>query len=69
MIKHVRLMNVVENLKTLSPEIKRYLIIGVSVYVFEVGVIMLTQRLGGSALIAVSLSFWLGLIISFFCKR
>ena len=43
----------------------RYLIVGGSVYIFELGVIALVQWRGGSAVLAVGLSFWLGLILSF----
>lgn len=43
----------------------RYLIIGVSVYAFELLVIGGAQRLGASAVVAVGLSFWLGLLVSF----
>lgn len=43
----------------------RYVIVGVSIYIFEVGVIIVAQGFGASSIIAVGLSFWLGLIISF----
>lgn len=43
----------------------RYLIVGGSVYVFELVVIVVAQKLGQSAVVAVGLSFWLGLIVSF----
>lgn len=49
----------------LSSAFKRYLIIGVSVYAFELAVILLAQALGASAVVAVGLSFWLGLLVSF----
>ncbi len=45
--------------------IQRYLVIGVSVYIFELLVIIVAQLLGASGLLAVSLSFWLGLLLSF----
>lgn len=47
----------------------RYLVIGGSVYVFELVVIFVAQWAGASALIAVGLSFWLGLIVSFFLQK
>jgi putative flippase GtrA len=43
----------------------RYLIIGVSVYVFELIVILAAQSLGASSTVAVGVSFWLGLLVSF----
>jgi len=47
----------------------RYLIIGGSVYVFELVVIVVVQRLGGNALLAVGTSFWLGLVVSFILQK
>lgn len=47
----------------------RYLLIGGSVYVFELVVIVVAQKLGANALVAVGLSFWLGLIVSFFLQK
>lgn len=43
----------------------RYVIVGGSVYLFELAVIAVVQWRGGSALVAVALSFWLGLLVSF----
>jgi putative flippase GtrA len=43
----------------------RYLLIGGSVYALELVVILLAQLLGASALVAVGLSFWIGLLVSF----
>lgn len=43
----------------------RYLLVGGSVYIFELGVIVVAQWQGASSLFAVGLSFWLGLILSF----
>lgn len=43
----------------------RYLVIGVSVYVFELLVIIIAQAQGTSSVVAVGLSFWLGLLVSF----
>ena len=47
----------------------RYLLIGVSVYIFELVIIFITMKLGVSAIIAVGLSFWLGLIVSFILQK
>jgi putative flippase GtrA len=49
----------------LSKPLHRYLLIGVSVYVLELVVIVVAQSLGASAVVAVGLSFWLGLLVSF----
>jgi putative flippase GtrA len=55
--------------QTLHTPFGRYLIIGVSVYIFELVVIFAAQALGASALLAVGLSFWLGLLVSFFLQK
>jgi putative flippase GtrA len=47
----------------------RYLVIGGSVYVFELAVILLAQWLGANPVLAVGLSFWLGLIVSFTLQK
>lgn len=49
----------------LSRRTKRYLVIGVAVYLFELTVIIVAQLFGASAVLAVALSFWLGLATSF----
>lgn len=60
---------VLEKFKKLSPEVKRYLVIGISVYLFELLVIVVAQSAGASAVFAVGLSFWLGLIASFVLQK
>ena len=47
----------------------RYLIIGVSVYLFELLVIFVAQYFGANNVLAVGLSFWLGLIVSFILQK
>ncbi|HSX05966.1 MAG TPA: GtrA family protein [Candidatus Saccharimonadales bacterium] len=47
----------------------RYLIIGGSVYLFELAVIVVAQRLGASAVWAVAISFCLGTLVSFFLQK
>lgn len=47
----------------------RYVVVGVSVYLFEVLVIVVAQAWGASALLAVALSFWLGLVTSFLLQK
>lgn len=49
----------------ISPAGKRYLIVGFSVYVLELLVIVIAQALGASAVVAVGISFWAGLLVSF----
>jgi putative flippase GtrA len=55
--------------KYLSKHMQRYLITGVSVYIFELLVIVVAQQLGSSAVVATGLSFWLGLIVSFIIQK
>ncbi len=43
----------------------RYLLVGASVYVFELVVIVIAQRSGSSAVAAVGISFVLGTLVSF----
>jgi putative flippase GtrA len=47
----------------------RYLLIGGSVYVFELLIIIVAQRLGASAVWAVAVSFCLGTLVSFFLQK
>lgn len=43
----------------------RYLIVGGSVYVLELVVIVTARHFGASSVVAVALSFWIGLVVSF----
>lgn len=43
----------------------RYLLVGGSVYVFELAVIVIAQRAGNSAITAVAISYVLGTLVSF----
>ena len=47
----------------------RYLIVGGSVYVFELAVIVAAQAAGASAVWAVAISFSLGTLVSFFLQK
>jgi putative flippase GtrA len=47
----------------------RYVAIGGSVYVFELAVIVIAQKLGASAVLAVAISFCLGTLVSFFLQK
>jgi putative flippase GtrA len=54
----------------LSKPFGRYLVIGGAVYLFELLVIFVAQyAFNASALVAVALSFWLGLIVSFVLQK
>jgi putative flippase GtrA len=53
----------------LSIEMKRYLVIGITVYLLELLIIVIAQHYGASATVAVALSFWIGLIISFLLQK
>ncbi len=56
-------------LKKLNDRTKRYIIVGVSVYVIELIVIAVGQKCGLSAVVAVGLSFWVGLVTSFLLQK
>jgi putative flippase GtrA len=47
----------------------RYLLIGGSVYALELVVIFIAQYYGASAVVAVGLSFWSGLVVSFALQK
>jgi len=47
----------------------RYLIIGLGVYLFELAVIFVAEKAGTNSIVAVGLSFWLGLMVSFFLQK
>ena len=47
----------------------RYIIVGGSVYVLEVLVILLAQKLGAGPVLAVALAFWFGFIVSFILQK
>jgi putative flippase GtrA len=48
-----------------SPAFRRYLLVGGSVYLFELLVIVLAQQFGAQPTVAVGISFWLGVVVSF----
>lgn len=56
-------------LNSLSPAMKRYLIVGVSVYLLELVVIVVVEQLGGGPVLAVGMSFWIGLVVSFVLQK
>jgi putative flippase GtrA len=47
----------------------RYIIVGGSVYVLELAIIVLVTHLGGRPTIAVTYSFFIGLIVSFMLQK
>lgn len=49
----------------LSKESRRYIVIGLSVYILEILIIAIAQYLGSSPEWAVAISFWVGLFASF----
>ncbi len=53
----------------LARPLGRYLVIGVTVYLIELGVILAAQALGARPTLAVGISFWVGLIISFLLTK
>mgnify|MGYP001546009522 CR=1 FL=1 len=53
----------------LSPHMRRYLIVGISVYLFELLVIVMALSAGASNVWAVGISFWSGLVVSFFLQK
>ena len=56
-------------LAKLSKPLRRYLFVGITVYVLELVIIVVAESLGASAVLAVGLSFWMGLIISFLLQK
>lgn len=53
----------------LPRETRIYLIVGVGVYLFEMLIIFVARSLGANNLLAVGLSFWLGLLVSFALQK
>lgn len=48
---------------------RRYITIGISVYLFEILVIIIAQWLGASPVLAVGISYWMGLVVSFILQK
>lgn len=59
----------VKKVKNLSPEFKRYLAIGFSVYALELVVIVVALKMGAGNIVAVAYSFWIGLGASFLLQK
>lgn len=53
----------------LQRPIYRYLIVGGSIYLFEVAVILVAQWFGAGPVLAVAISFCLGTIVSFWLQK
>jgi putative flippase GtrA len=47
----------------------RYVVVGGTTYVIELAVIVIAQHLGASAVGAVAISFWFGLVVSFTLQK
>jgi putative flippase GtrA len=52
-----------------NQHVRRYLIVGVGVYLLELGVILVAQSAGANNVVAVALAFWSGLIVSFLLQK
>lgn len=48
---------------------KRYLVVGVTVYIFELAVIYMALGAGASNVLAVGVSYWAGLVVSFILQK
>jgi len=48
---------------------RRYAVVGISVYILELLIIVLAQKLGASPVWAVAISFCLGTLVSFFLQK
>ena len=53
----------------LDRPVGRYIIIGGFVYVMEIITILVAEQLKASAVVAVGISFWVGLIVSFILQK
>lgn len=51
--------------KFLGTRLGRYLVVGGTVYLLELIIIVVAQKAGASNVVAVGLSFWIGLLVSF----
>jgi putative flippase GtrA len=47
----------------------RYLVVGGTLYVFELIIIVIAQKAGANAIVAVGISYWSGLIASFLLTK
>lgn len=53
----------------LSTRAMSYLIIGSTVYLFEISLIYLLQKIGLNSVLSVAISFWSGLVLSFILQK
>ena len=59
-----------KNIKTyFSPEFIRYVIIGISAYAIELGILIAFTKIGLSATKSTAISFWIGLIVAFILQK
>lgn len=47
----------------------RYVLVGGSAYVIEIAIILLAQKLGANNILAVAISFWVGLMYTFILQK
>lgn len=52
-----------------NQRVRRYLMVGLGVYLLELGVILVAQAAGANSVTAVALAFWSGLMVSFVLQK
>ena len=55
--------------KSISAGMSRYIAVGLSVYALELLIILVAQKLGASSILAIGLSYWTGLLVSFWLQK
>ncbi|HUC89249.1 MAG TPA: GtrA family protein [Patescibacteria group bacterium] len=55
--------------KFLQHPLGRYLVVGGGVYILELIIIVIAQKVGANPVLAVGISFWLGLLVSFAVQK
>lgn len=55
--------------KLISAGMSRYIAVGLSVYALELLIILVAQKLGASSILAIGLSYWTGLLVSFWLQK
>jgi putative flippase GtrA len=53
----------------LKKPLTRYILVGGSAYIIEIAVIFIAQKFGANNILAVALSFWIGLTYSFILQK
>jgi putative flippase GtrA len=52
-----------------NPRLKRYILFGGAIYVLELLIIVGAEHIGESSVLAIGISFWSGLVISFILQK